>query len=246
MHRRYDRLARGLLAAGKFEEARVACLRGLAVENSEQDRAQWLFYLAVALNGLGQQHDAVALVNAAAPLDHPGCVEAHLLVAQNLLNSTNLTTDTENLHLAEHHLLNALALDPSSLAANEDMARFDINTHKLAKARARLMKIYPRKPDTALLLAISYDMETNGTSAVRWADRAVCRLRAKPHSIRATIQSGRPAGLGASLDDQAKIYAAPANCGTGRACLGARQGGSARQPGDLAGYCESFNDQWQI
>ena len=171
LQQRYHRLTLSLLATGKFEAARVACLRGLSGGNNARDRLEWLFYLAVALNGLGQHQDAAALLATAAPLDHPGCLQAHLVVAQNLLNSTNLTTET--LHTAEHHLLNALALDPQSEEVNELLGRFYINTHNPAKARVRLMKTYPVKPENALLLAICYAQETNGPAAIRWSDRAI-------------------------------------------------------------------------
>ena len=171
LQQRYHRLTLSLLATGKFEAARVACLRGLSGGNNARDRLEWLFYLAVALNGLGQHQDAAALLATAAPLDHPGYVQAHLVVAQNLLNSTNLTTET--LHTAEHHLLNALALDPQSEEVNELLGRFYINTHNPAKARVRLMKTYPVKPENALLLAICYAQETNGPAAIRWSDRAI-------------------------------------------------------------------------
>lgn len=183
---RYDSLAKQLLASGRFEEARVACLRGLSDAKNERDTAQWLYSLAVALNGLGNIQQAQALVKAAAPLDHPGSLPAHLLMARSLLSSTNLTaraireaqvnpTNTAAivLHMAERHLLNALVLDPDSLEVNEALGRYYINVHQLAKARSYLMKIFSAKPDTALLLAISADLDNDAPSAIQWSDRAV-------------------------------------------------------------------------
>lgn len=186
LHQHYDRLAQYLLATRKFEEARVACLHGLSEENRSRERAQWLFYLALSLNELGQKQEASALLAAAAPLDHPGCVDAHLFVAKTLLNSTNLTTEAlrtgtqsstnftaETLYSVERHLLNAIALEPQSLEANEMLGRFYINTHNPAKARTRLMKIYAAKPDTALLLAITWVMDKDSAAAILWSDRAI-------------------------------------------------------------------------
>ena len=171
----YNRLARMSLAAGDFEVARVASLRGLSGETKERDRPEWLFYLAVAMNGLGHEQEAADLLTAAAPLDHPGYAQAHLLAAQTFLNTTNLTS--EILRKAEQHLRSALALDPQSVDANELLGRLYINTHQLAKARACLFKVYAAKPETALLLAISYDLERDDTEAVKWADRAMVALR---------------------------------------------------------------------
>ena len=124
IHQRYHRLALIALSGKQYEVARVACLRGIAESRTINERLEWTYYLAVALNGLGQITDAQALANIAAPLDHPGCVAAHLGVAQGLLSSTNLTTNT--LAMAERHLKNALILDAQSIDANELLGRFYI------------------------------------------------------------------------------------------------------------------------
>ena len=191
LYRRYDRLAQRSLAAQQFETARVACLRGLAFVKTDRDRAPLVFHLALALNGLGQKQDFAALVAEAAPLEPPGsgCVEAHLLVAENLLSATNLIPETvrladlnatnpvaQTLRLAERHLLTALKLDTNSVPVNEALGRFYINTHQLAKARERLTKIYAAKPDNALLLAIIADQQNDAPAAAQWADRAVTAI----------------------------------------------------------------------
>ena len=175
LQRRYLRQAGAALAVGNYEAARVASLRGLAAPRTDRERADWLFYLAVSLNGLGQTAEANALLAAAAPLNQPGSPEGHMMVAQSLLNSTNLSPKT--LRTAERHLLNALVVDPGSLAANEMLGRFYINTRKFDRARANLLKIYAAKPDSVLLMAISFDLEKNTNSAVLWADRAIPAIR---------------------------------------------------------------------
>jgi len=186
LNARYDRLAKFLLATRNFEEAKVASLHGLADLKDDRARSQKLYYLALALNGLGRKQEAIQLMNEAAPLDRPGCLEAQLMIAQSLLSSTNVTSEalrgmplnatneaTETLRNAERHLLNALARDPQSLVANELLGRFYINTHNPAKAQKYLMQIYSAKPETALLLAIVC-LETNDQAgALQWAERAV-------------------------------------------------------------------------
>jgi tetratricopeptide (TPR) repeat protein len=191
LYQRYDRLAQHSLARQQFETARVACLRGLAFAKNERNRAPWVFHLALALDGLGQKQDAAALMAEAAPLDPPGSgyVEAHLVVAENLLSTTNLVATTvrladlkatnqvaQTLRLAERHLLSALKLDSNSVPVNEALGRFYINTHQLAKARERLTKIYAAKPDNALLLAIIADQQNDAPAAAQWADRAVTAI----------------------------------------------------------------------
>ena len=175
LQRRYLRAASEALAAGNFEAARVASRRGLAGPGTEREHADWLFYLAMSLSGLGRGAEASALLAAAAPLNRPGSPPAHLVVAQSLLDATNLTAKT--LSIAEQHLLNALTLDPQSPAANEMLGRFYINTGKFERARASLYKIYATQPDTALLVAISFDLEKNNNAAVLWAERAITALR---------------------------------------------------------------------
>ena len=188
LERRYDFLVKRALAVKNFELARVASLRGLDGAKNERDRAQWIFFLALALDGQGQKQASAALISEAAPLEPlgAGCVEAHLAVAQSMLVSTNLTGEGIRMALAnptnslavalrtvERHLLSAVAIEPDSLEANELLGRFYINTHQPAKARERLLKIYAAKPDTALLLAIDSDLENDSAGALQWAERAL-------------------------------------------------------------------------
>ncbi|MEI6076703.1 MAG: tetratricopeptide repeat protein [Verrucomicrobiota bacterium] len=173
LHQRYHQLAMESLWKKNYEVARVACLRGLAGTGPEnlRDRLEWTYFLALSLDGLGRRADAEALVNIAAPLDHPGCVPAHLGVAQGLLISTNLNTNF--LFMAERHLKNALILEPQSVDANELLGRYYINTRQMAKARERLFKIYSLKPQTAQLLAFTYLLENDSAGGLPWADRAI-------------------------------------------------------------------------
>ena len=171
LQQRYHRLALTSLFGKNFELARVACLRGLDHAGTQRDRLEWTYYLAISLNGLGRKADAEALVRLAAPVDHPGCVPAHVGLAQGMLYSTNLTTNL--LALAERHLKLALALEPQSEQVNELLGRFYINTHNLPKARQHLLKIYSQKPEVAGLLAITYYLEKDAPNGILWADRAI-------------------------------------------------------------------------
>jgi len=171
IHQRYHRLALMALSEKQYEVARVACLRGMVESATVRERLEWTYYLAVALNGLGKFSEAASLASIAAPLDHPGCEAAHLGIAQGLLSNTNLTTNI--LAMAERHLKNALILDSDSVAANELLGRFYINTHNLPKARERLMKIYSEKPEVAELIAITYYFENKMADGVPWADRSI-------------------------------------------------------------------------
>ena len=165
----YRRMVAGLLQTGNYEAARVACLRGLSFD--ERTRYEWLFYMSIAMNGLGHVQEAAALMNAAAPLDHPGFAQAHLIAAQVLLSSTNNVTEAMA-QAAERQLLNALALDPQSTQINEMLGRFYINTHDLEKARQRLLQVYPYKNDVALLLSLTYNAVHDTSSAENWANVA--------------------------------------------------------------------------
>jgi uncharacterized protein HemY len=168
---RYKQTAIGALAAGKYELARVACLRGLSFADDERTRLEWLFYLAVALHGAGHEAEAAALLATAAPLEHPGCVPAHLAVAQSLLNATNLTPAM--VQQAEKHLQSALELNPQSLEIKEQLGRLYINTHQLDKARQQLLEVYPLKNEVALLLAVVENASQNAAQTRSWADTAM-------------------------------------------------------------------------
>ncbi len=171
----YHRLTRVSLAKGQYEVARVAALHGLAGEKTERARLEWLFYLALAMNGLGHEQEAADLLTAAAPVNRPGCTEAHLLAAQTFLNTTNPTL--EKLQMVERHLRHAVTLEPRSVIANELLGRLYINLHQLEKSRACLIKIYAAKPETSLLLAVTYDLERDANRAVPWAERAITSIR---------------------------------------------------------------------
>ena len=168
---RYQRVAVRAIAARDYELARVACLRGLTFDSDEQARLKWLFYLSIALNGLGHPAEAAEMLATAAPTDHPGCVSAHLAVAQTLLSSTNLTSAM--IIQAEKHLKYALELDPQSPEIKEMLGRFYINTHDFAKARSPLLEIYPWKNDVALLLAIIESANHNAAETRAWVDAAI-------------------------------------------------------------------------
>jgi len=168
---RYRRTATSALAARNFETARVACLRGLSFDSDEQTRLQWLFNLSIALNGLGRGQEAAALLVTAAPEDHPGYVQAHVTVAQMLLNSTNITEAA--VHSAERQLQNAHALEPQSMEINEMLGRFYINTGKFDEARKLLLEVYPVKKNVALLLAITYSASHDPVAARTWSNTAI-------------------------------------------------------------------------
>ncbi len=171
----YRRIAVAAIGGRDFERGRVACLRGLALAGDDQATLEWLFYLSAALNGLGRPTEAAALLATAAPVDHPGCIRAHLLTAQSLLSSSNLTL--EMIRTAGKHLQNALALDPQSVEIKEMIGRFYINTGQPAKARQELLEVYPSRRETALLLALIDNASRNPTEARTWTDAAVDAYR---------------------------------------------------------------------
>ena len=171
LRQRYQRVAISALNSRNYEFARVACLRGLAFASDDQARLLWLFYLSIALNGLGHPAEAAGMLATAAPPDHPGCGPAHLAVARSLLGSTNLTPAM--ILQAEKHLKYALELDPQSPEIKEMLGRFYINTRDFAKARAPLLDIYPLKNDVALLLAIIENANHNSAETRTWADAAI-------------------------------------------------------------------------
>ncbi len=78
---------------------------------------------------------------------------------------------------AGKHLQNALALDPQSIEIKEMMGRFYINTSQPAKARQKLLEVYPSHREAALLLAMIDSASQNPVEARTWTDTAVDAFR---------------------------------------------------------------------
>lgn len=167
---RYRHTAASALARRDFDTARVAALRGLSLAGSSYDRSESLLQLSLALRGLGREREAVALLHAAAPEEQPGSFSGHLLIARSLLISTNLTPQT--LESVEHHLRNALALEPESPDVREMLGRFYINVGRPEQARQYLRDAYPTRNEVALLVAIASRLKGDSEGTASWADLA--------------------------------------------------------------------------
>ena len=232
----YQRRASAALAAGRYEVARVACLRRLAANLDESSRMQVIYQMGLALNGLGQKRAAIALLAHAAPLDQPGSLPAHLLMAQMLLSTSELTGN--NLKFAEQHLLKALALDPQSPEVNELLGRYYINTHNPSKARERLKVIYPANTEAALLLAITYAQEKDYDTATLWADTAIAEFDRKIKNAAPQDSPSDRLGLARALMMEEKQGAAVAALEQGQ-----RLGANADYAAAIAEDCASWADQ---
>jgi len=79
----YTRAATRALAARRYEEASLAFERLL--ETDRKSDPSHIFGLASSLQGLGQGEEAAALLAGIAPLNAPGYVPAHLVLAQSIL-----------------------------------------------------------------------------------------------------------------------------------------------------------------
>ena len=165
---RYTRIAEGALTAKDFETARVASQRLLAL--GVEPRRKHLFDLALSLGGLGQDKEAVSLLGNIAPLDKPGYLPAHLFAAQMLLAKTNVTL--QEIHTAEQHLKNVVALDPRSFEANDLLGRMYVRLGQWELAEKYLSEVVKAKPETALLLAAVFKAEGDTVGARSWAERA--------------------------------------------------------------------------
>jgi tetratricopeptide (TPR) repeat protein len=110
---RYTTLVDRALAMHDFNTARVASQRRLALGFSS--RAETLFKMAQALDGLNQHQEALAVMTRLAPGDHAGYAPAHLVLAQTLLRRRSLTAP--ELRAVELHLAYVDQLEPRSAIA---------------------------------------------------------------------------------------------------------------------------------
>lgn len=150
IHGRYGAVASRALAAGNYQTARVACQRLLSWGNESQ--GQYLFYMALALRGLGRPAEGNAFLSQAASVEKPVYAPAHIFVAKGLLALTNATPRT--VKMAELQLDYALRLDPRSVEAHELLSRICVEKRQWESARKHLLEILPSRPQAALSLAM--------------------------------------------------------------------------------------------
>ena len=171
----YSSLATRALAARDYQTLRVACNRLLL--SWPESRGLDLFHLSLAEFGLGQDQEASALMNLAAPLDKPVCVPAHLFVARQLLTRTNVTAPM--LQQAELHLKRVLEVEPNSAEAHLVLGRLYFQMRNWEQAKDHLEVVVAAQPDTAVLLASVARAENDPIGVRRWGEQAVQYFRSK-------------------------------------------------------------------
>ena len=108
---RYQQEAAAASASQDFKTARVCYERLLQIEGNNP---VLLFGLATSLEGLGQEQEALQIIQRLAPPDAAGYAPAHLLLAERLLSNS---PTPEAIALAEKHLHRALEADPNNAEA---------------------------------------------------------------------------------------------------------------------------------
>jgi Flp pilus assembly protein TadD len=171
----YATLSQRALERRDFDTARVSAQRLLSL--NADPRSQWLFNLALALAGSGRQREAASLFSTVAPADKPGYMPAHIFLAQSILVRTNLTTN--EVRIAEQHLIHALSLDPKFFGANELLAQVYIRTGQWELASERLREVVAVRPESSLLLALVLKARGDLAGARSWAERAAKYHREK-------------------------------------------------------------------
>jgi tetratricopeptide (TPR) repeat protein len=164
----YSEVARKALATKDYLTARLACERALSA--GSQPREAHLFYLAIALQGLGREEDALVLLRLAAPLDKPGYPPAQIYAANSLLAGGKPTPAASK--LARAHLEQVLAAEPDSVEANEMLGWLYFESGDWKPARQCLLAVVPNRPEAALPLAVVAGQLGDEAGLRAWAERA--------------------------------------------------------------------------
>jgi tetratricopeptide (TPR) repeat protein len=184
---RYTVVADKAMAVKDYETGRVASQRLLAL--GHEPRRKHLFDLALCLEGLGKDQEAVSLLGTVAPLDRPGYLPGHLFIAQTLLSKTNLTL--QEVGAAEQHLKYVVELDPESVEANELLGRIYLRLGRWELAEKHLTEIVPTRPEAALLLAATLKAQDDAPGARSWAERAARLHREKVEAAKLDVPASR-------------------------------------------------------
>ncbi|MEI7728509.1 MAG: tetratricopeptide repeat protein [Verrucomicrobiota bacterium] len=144
----YQAIVEQALSNKEFERARVASQR-LASLGTVKD--PYLYYLALSLEGLGRRQEAADVIGLLAPLSHPVLGLAHLRVAREMLQQTNISPQV--LDKAITHLQHALSLDPDSLEANNMLGSIYLQSDRWDLAKGHLANAAENSPFAAVKYA---------------------------------------------------------------------------------------------
>jgi len=186
---RYTAVATRALAAKDYPMARVACQRLLS--SGSESPGQTLFYMAIALGGLGREQEANALLSQAAPTEKPVYAPAHVYVARSLLALTNGTPKT--VKLAEKHLEYAVRLEPKSTEAHELLSWICVQRRDWESARKHLLQVLPSRPQAALSLAAVLKELGDEAGAKARAEQAAKYFREKLTDAKSDMPAERVA-----------------------------------------------------
>jgi len=164
----YHLMASQAMSFKQYGKARVAFERLLQMDTKSTDA--YSFGLALSLKGLGQDQEAAALLTSLAPLDAPGFVPAHMLIARAVLGDPD--SDGKSLDNAELHLKRILADQPDNFEARLMLGQLYAKTGQWNKAKEQLLAGYATRKEAALTLAVVAAYQNDEKEFRRWAEQA--------------------------------------------------------------------------
>lgn len=157
------------LATGQFQRAALAYQGWLRLRG--QPEPDYLFRVARCFGELGRRPEAAAMLAALAPEDRPGHLQAHSFLARAIIETGG--ANPRALSLAETHLKQVLAQDTQNAEARELLGRIYLQQGRWDDARRYLVDVVAKRPDVALLLAVTQRELGDEAGSRAWAERAV-------------------------------------------------------------------------
>ena len=168
VEQRYVFHADSALAAGKYEDARIACERLLQLTSKQ--RPFHVYRMAISLNGLGQTQASLELLAAIASVDSLEFNRIHRAVASAILRTPAVNTSA--LQVAGSHLKRALASGDDSAEVLEMLGQTHSRLGEWNQAREYFLRGYAFRKDLALPLAAVAEAQGDTQQAKRWASEA--------------------------------------------------------------------------
>lgn len=190
----YDQHGSMALGDRDFKTARI-CYEGLL--NREPDNPAYQFGLALSLAGLGENAEAMILINRLAPENGQGFAPAHVFVAEQLLTSPSAGDAARR--SAETHLLRVVQVQPNNAKAHALLAAIYAKAGRWEQVKEHLAQGGPGVDEMGLLAAESFAAQGDAAEAEAWARRAIRfyrdRVLANPRDYASCLKLAQAQGM---------------------------------------------------
>lgn len=192
----YDQHGTVALAKRDFKAARI-CYEGLL--QRDPDNPAFQLGLAFSLAGLGENREAMILINRLAPENGAGFPPAHVFVAQQLLTGSGSSPSEAAIRSAETHLLRVVQAQPNNARAHALLAAIYSRVGRWEQVKEHLAQGGSGVDELGLLAAQSFAAQGDAGEAEVWARRAAKfyrnRMLANPRDYASALKLAQSLGM---------------------------------------------------